>query len=128
MTPDYDCSDTDHSFPAPLTTGLAFRPPLLPWPRKGECLAKVGFMIQDTQHTVTEPAVEPPTTLRLCFGDNTTFRVNLTDVIRSHRALAALADPAPSGLCQCKLASPLPGYRLALRVSWCKIDTHSSTN
>lgn len=50
-------------------------------------------MIHDPQHTLSQLTVEPPTTLRLYFADGVTYRVDLAEVIRGHRALAALADP-----------------------------------
>lgn len=51
-------------------------------------------MIHDSQHTIVEASVTTPHGLRLRFADGGVFDVDLAAVIRTHRALAALSDPA----------------------------------
>jgi hypothetical protein len=51
-------------------------------------------MIHEPQHTLTALEVLPPLGLRLTFADGATLSIDLAPTIRTHRALAALADPA----------------------------------
>lgn len=51
-------------------------------------------MIHDPQHTLTALEISPPFGLRLTFADGAALSVDLAATIRTHRALAALADPA----------------------------------
>ena len=51
-------------------------------------------MIHDPQHSISEIRVTAPQGLHLRFADGEVFAVALSSVIRTHRALAALSDPA----------------------------------
>jgi len=51
-------------------------------------------VIHEPQHTITGLAVNAPAGLTLTFADGAGLAVDLSDVIRCHAALAALADPA----------------------------------
>ncbi len=51
-------------------------------------------MIHDPQHTITDASVTAPHGLRLRFADGEVFDVDLAAVVRTHRALVALSDPA----------------------------------
>jgi hypothetical protein len=51
-------------------------------------------MIHEPQHTLTALEVLPQLGLRLTFADGATLSIDLAPTIRTHRALAALADPA----------------------------------
>ena len=51
-------------------------------------------MIHDPQHSLTTLEITRPFDLRLTFADEARFSVDLAPTICTHRALAALADPA----------------------------------
>jgi hypothetical protein len=51
-------------------------------------------MIHDPQYTLTALEILRPLGLRLTFADGARFSVDLAPTICTHRALAALADPA----------------------------------